>query len=62
MNLLAYPWWLLPLALFAVPLAVVLAVNHWRFHREGASQHLVLGLFVTACWLGAIILILQRVQ
>lgn len=62
MNLLSYPWWLLPLALFAVPLAVVLAVNRWRFHRNGANQNLVLGLFVGACWLGAIILILQRVQ
>lgn len=62
MDLLSMPWWWLPTALFALPLAAVLLVNRWRFHRNGASQHLVLGLFVSACWVGAVIVILQRVQ
>lgn len=62
MNLLSLPWWWLPTALFALSLVVLLAVNRWRFHRNGASQHLVLGLFVAACWIGALIVVLQRVQ
>ena len=33
-----------------------------RFHRNGASQHLVLGMFVSACWIAAVVVILQRVQ
>lgn len=62
MNLLSLPWWSLPMALFATPLIVVLGINRWRHHRNGASQQLVLGLFVSACWVGAVIVILQRVQ
>jgi hypothetical protein len=62
MNLLFLPWWYLPVALFAAPLIVVLAVGRWRHHRNGASQHLAPGLFVSACWVGAVIVILQRVQ
>ena len=62
MNLLSLPWWLLPTALFVLPLLVALGVNHWRFHRNGVSQHLVLGLFVGACWIAALIVILQQVD
>lgn len=62
MDLLALPWWLLPTALFALPVVVALAVNRWRFHRTGISQHLVLGLFVAACWIAAVIVILQQVK
>lgn len=62
MNLLSMPWWYLPTAVFVVVLIAVLAVNRWHFHRNGASQHLVLGLFVSACCAGAVIVILQRVQ
>jgi hypothetical protein len=62
MRLLSMPWWYLPTALFVLSLIAMLAVNRWRFHRNGASQHLVLGLFVSACWIGAVIVILQRVQ
>lgn len=62
MNLLSLPWWWLPTALFVLSVAAVLAFNRWRFHRNGASQHLVPGLFVSACWIGAVIVILQRVQ
>lgn len=62
MDLLSLPWWLLPAALFVLPVLVALAVNRWRFHRNGVSQHLVLGLFVSACWIAAIIVILQEVK
>ena len=62
MNLLSLPWWCLPAALFVLSLAAVMGVNRWRFHRNGASQHLVLGIFVSACWIAAVVVILQRVQ
>jgi hypothetical protein len=62
MNLLSLPWWCLPTALFVLSLATVLGINRWRFHRNGASQHLVLGMFVSACWIAAMVVILQRVQ
>lgn len=62
MNLLSSPWWTLPLILFAVPVGATLAYNRFYRHKAGVNQHLVLSLFVGACWLSAIILILQRVQ
>lgn len=62
MNLLSLPWWGLPTALLVLSLATVLAVNRWRFHRTGVSQHLVLGLFVSTCWIAALIVILQQVR
>lgn len=62
MNLLSPPWWVLPLILFALPVGISLAYNRFYRHRNGISQHLVLGLFVSVCWLAAMILILQRVQ
>jgi len=62
MTLLSLPWWSLPKALFLLSVAALLAVNRWCLHRHGANQHLVLGLFVSACLAGAIIVILQRVQ
>ena len=48
--------------LFVLPVIVALGVNRWRFHRAGVSQHLVLGLFVGACWTAALIVILQQVR
>jgi hypothetical protein len=62
MNLLSPPWWTLPLILFALPVGATLAYNRFYRHKSGINQNLVLGLFVSACWLGAMILILQRVQ
>lgn len=62
MDLLSLPWWLLPAVLFTLPVLVALGVNRWRFHRTGVNQHLVLGLFVSTCWIAALIVILQRVR
>ena len=62
MNLLPPPWWTLPLFLFALPVGATLAYNRFYRHKAGVSQSWVLGLFVSACWLRAMILILQRVQ
>lgn len=62
MDLLSLPWWLLPTVLFVLPVLVALAVNRWRFHRTGVSQHLVLGLFVGACWIAALIVILRQLR
>jgi hypothetical protein len=60
--LLSLPWWSLPTALFLLSLTTVLGVSRWRWHRDGASQHLVPGLFVSACLIGGVIVILQRVH
>lgn len=62
MDLLSLPWWLLPTVLFVLPVLVALAVNRWHFHRTGVSQHLVLALFVGACWIAALIVILQQLR
>ncbi len=62
MNPLSSPWWLWPALLVVVPLLLALWFNYRRRRRATVSQHLVLGLFVSACWLGALIVILQRVQ
>ena len=62
MDLLSLPWWMLPTVLFVLPVIVALGVNRWRCHRAGVSQHLVLGLFVRACWTAALIVILQQVR
>lgn len=62
MNLLSPPWWVWPLLLFALPMAISLLYNRFYRHRSGISQHVVLGLFIVVSWLTAMILILQRLQ
>ena len=51
-------WWLWPTILFVVPLLVGLVYNFRFKHKYGISQHVVLGLLVSVCWLAALILIL----
>lgn len=55
-------WWLLPAVLFVVPLLVGLVYNFFFKHKYGVSQHIVLALFVSVCWLASIVIILRAIQ
>lgn len=59
---LLHPWWLVPLILFVLPMVVGLFYNRLRWHRNGVNQNWVLGLFVSVCWLAAIIVILNKLR
>ncbi|MFT3763069.1 MAG: hypothetical protein QM761_10810 [Pseudoxanthomonas sp.] len=56
------PWWLLPAALFVVPLIAGLVYNAAYKHRFGVSMHATIALFVFACWIAATVIILRAVQ
>jgi len=59
MNL---PGWVLPLALFVVPLLVALAVNRLVRNRRGIASGWVLAWFVAVCWIFALVTILRQVR
>jgi hypothetical protein len=59
MNL---PGWVLPLALFLVPLLVALVVNRVFRNRRGIASIWVLAWFVTVCWIFAVVVILRQVR
>jgi len=59
MNL---PGWVLPLALFLVPLLVALAVNRLFRQRRGIASGWVLAWFVAVCWIFALVAILRQVR
>jgi hypothetical protein len=56
------PGWVLPLALFLVPLLVALAVNRLFRGRRGFASIWVLAWFVTVCWVFALVVILRQVR
>ncbi|MBO9715492.1 MAG: hypothetical protein J7507_01455 [Pseudoxanthomonas sp.] len=56
------PGWVLPLALFVVPLLVALVVNRLFRGRRGIASIWVLTWFVTVCWVFALVVILRQVR
>ena len=56
------PDWVLPLALFVVPLLVALGVNRLVRRRRGIASNWVLAWFVTVCWVFALVVILRQVR
>ncbi|WP_372012431.1 hypothetical protein [Pseudoxanthomonas sp. 10H] len=58
----ALPGWVLPLALFLVPLLVALVVNRLFHKRSGIASIWVLAWFVTVCWVFALVVILRQVR
>jgi ABC-type sugar transport system permease subunit len=56
------PGWVLPLALFLVPLLVALVVNRLFRGRRSVASIWVLAWFVTVCWVFALVVILRQVR
>ena len=54
--------WILPLALFVLPLLAALAVNRLFRHRRGLNQGWVLAWFVAVCWIFALVVILRQLR
>ncbi|KAF1690385.1 hypothetical protein [Pseudoxanthomonas koreensis] len=55
------PGWVLPLALFVVPLLVVVVVNRLFRHRR-TNPNWVLAWFVAVCWISALAVIWRQVR
>ncbi|WP_211369443.1 hypothetical protein [Pseudoxanthomonas kalamensis] len=58
----AMPWWMLPTILFLAPLLVALIHNLFFKHKWGVNANWVLALFVLACWISALVIILRAVN
>lgn len=55
-------WWILPLALFLLPVIVILAWNRLFRHKRGMGQNWVLAILVAACWVSALVYILDKLK
>lgn len=57
----ALPGWILPTALFAVPVLVAVVVNRLFRHRR-TNPNFVLAWFVAVCWISALVVIWRQVR
>ncbi|AKC85894.1 hypothetical protein [Pseudoxanthomonas suwonensis] len=57
----ALPGWVLPTAMFVVPVLVAVVVNRLFRHRR-TNPNFVLAWFVAVCWIFAVVVILRQVR
>ncbi len=57
----ALPGWVLPVALFVVPLLAAVAINRLFRHRR-TNPDWVLAWFIAVCWISALVVIWRQLR